>query len=69
MLTEIAYDTNDCIYQDACLVIEWENTTSWRWFVYHLANDLGIDDSKEWTFMTNRQKSLQNVLDEFISGC
>lgn len=65
-LIVVAYNVNDCIYPVAYAVIEGENTVSWRWFVQHLANDLGIDDSNRWTFMTDRRKGLQNVIDDLF---
>ena len=43
------------IYAHDCMVSK-ENTDNWKWFLQVLAQDLKISDSKEWAFMTNRQK-------------
>ncbi|KAL2533256.1 MuDR family transposase [Abeliophyllum distichum] len=42
LLTAVAIDVNDCIYPVAFAVVEKENTFSWRWFITHLDEDVGI---------------------------
>ncbi|XP_052190007.1 uncharacterized protein LOC127799830 [Diospyros lotus] len=64
MLSAVGVDANDCIYPIAYAIVEKENTIGWRWFVKHLGEDLKITNCNEWTFMTDRQKGLHNVLDE-----
>ncbi|XP_022889631.1 uncharacterized protein LOC111405123 isoform X2 [Olea europaea var. sylvestris] len=62
MLVAVVLDANDCIYPVAYAIVERENATTWRWFIGHLGEDLKIMNSNEWTFMTDRQKDLQNVI-------
>ncbi|KAL2484727.1 MuDR family transposase [Abeliophyllum distichum] len=64
MLVAVALDANDCIYPLAYAIVERENTSSWRWFMRHLGGDLKIANCNEWTFMSDRQKGLQNVIDD-----
>ncbi|KAL2505685.1 Uncharacterized protein Adt_21306 [Abeliophyllum distichum] len=66
LLTAVALDANDCIYLVTYAVVEKENTSSWRWFITHLGKDVDIHNDEDWTFMIDRQKSLQNVLDELF---
>ncbi|KAL2513294.1 SWIM-type domain-containing protein [Abeliophyllum distichum] len=53
MLSTVALDANNSIYR---AIVEKDNTISWRWFVRHLGNDLGIVNNNEWTLMSDRQK-------------
>ncbi|XP_022852585.1 uncharacterized protein LOC111374185 [Olea europaea var. sylvestris] len=64
MLVAVALDANDCIYPVAYALVERENATAWRWFIQHLGEDLWIVNSNEWIFMTDRQKGLQNVIED-----
>ncbi|KAL2539652.1 MULE domain-containing protein [Abeliophyllum distichum] len=63
MLSAVALDANDSIYLVAFAIVEKETTVSWRWFVRHLGDNLGIVNNK-WTFISDRQKGLQNVIEE-----
>ncbi|XP_022880692.1 uncharacterized protein LOC111397963 [Olea europaea var. sylvestris] len=42
MLIAVGIDTNDCIYPVAYVVVEKENTASWRWFLTSLSEDISI---------------------------
>ncbi|CAI9786117.1 unnamed protein product [Fraxinus pennsylvanica] len=64
MLVAVALDANDCIYPIAYAIVEMENARSWRWFLSHLGEDLRIINSNEWTFMTDRHKGLQKVVED-----
>ncbi|XP_022880842.1 uncharacterized protein LOC111398118 [Olea europaea var. sylvestris] len=64
MLVAVELDANHYIYPVAYAIVERENATTWRWFIQHLGEDLKIMNSNEWTFMTDRQKGLQNVIDD-----
>ncbi len=56
LLAAVGIDANDCIWPIAYAVVEVESYDSWAWFLVHLAEELGIVESKFWTFMSDRQK-------------
>ncbi len=56
LLAAIGIDANDCIWPIAYAVVEVESFQTWSWFLVHLAEELGIDGSQYWTFMSDRQK-------------
>jgi hypothetical protein len=37
-------------------VVEVESLATWKWFLKTLKEDLGIDNTYLWTFMTDKQK-------------
>ncbi|XP_031378378.1 uncharacterized protein LOC116193766 [Punica granatum] len=39
---------------------------SWSWFINNLANDLNIEDSRQWTLMANIEKGLVQALDNLM---
>ncbi|CAN1165424.1 hypothetical protein LINPERHAP2_LOCUS26143 [Linum perenne] len=44
------------MYPIAWVVVESETTESWDWFIGLLVPDLGITDSREWTWMSDKHK-------------
>ena len=56
MLTAVGIDPNDCIYPIAIAIVEVEDTNSWKWFLNTLKEDLGIENTRPWTLMSDRQK-------------
>lgn len=56
LLVTVGIDTNDCIYPIAYATVESENFESWAWFLELLKEDLGINNSHHWTFMSDKQK-------------
>ena len=56
LLTAIGMDPNDCIFPVAMAVVEVEDTSSWRWFLTALKQDLGIINTSPWTIMSDKQK-------------
>jgi hypothetical protein len=56
ILTAVGIDPNDCIYPIAIGIVEVECLASWKWFLQCLKDDLGIQNSYPWTFMTDKQK-------------
>jgi hypothetical protein len=56
LLTVVGMDPNDCIYPIAIVVVEVESLATWKWFLKTLKEDLGIDNTYLWTFMTDKQK-------------
>jgi hypothetical protein len=45
LLTAIGMDPNDCIFPVAFSIVEVENTSSWKWFLTALKQDLGSQHS------------------------
>ncbi|KAJ1693179.1 hypothetical protein LUZ63_009877 [Rhynchospora breviuscula] len=62
LLSAVAIDANDCIFPVAYAVVETENSESWRWFLQLVGNDLQMNNSHAWTFMSDRQKGLVPML-------
>lgn len=56
LLTTVGMDPNDRIYPIAMAVVEVESLASQKWFLQTLKNDLQIENTQPWTFMTNKQK-------------
>jgi hypothetical protein len=56
LLTAIGIDPNDCIFPVAFAIVEVENTSSWKWFLTALKQDLGIINTAPWTIMSDKQK-------------
>ena len=56
LLTAVGIDPNDCVYPVAYAVVEAENKRSWKWFIEFLKYDLSINDQRNWSFISDRQK-------------
>lgn len=52
--------------QFAYAVVQNKNIATWQWFLTYLSEDISIGDRRGRMFMTDRQKGLQNVVDEFF---
>ncbi|KAM0875264.1 hypothetical protein ACQ4PT_036948 [Festuca glaucescens] len=66
LLTAIGMDPNDCIFPVAFAIVEVENTSSWKWFLTALKQDLGIDNTAPWTIMSDKQKGLIKAVTELF---
>jgi transposase-like protein len=62
MLAAVGVDPNDCIFPIALAIVEVEDTKTWKWFLRTLKDDLGIENTRPWTFMSDRQKGLINAV-------
>ncbi|XP_062085604.1 uncharacterized protein LOC133791701 [Humulus lupulus] len=62
LLTAVGVDRNNQMFPVAFAVVEIENKDSWSWFVNLLRIDLKIDNSNHWTFITDKQKGLEQAL-------
>nr|XP_027093604.1 uncharacterized protein LOC113714006 [Coffea arabica] len=67
LLTAVGVDPNDQLFLIVYAVVETENKNSWKWFVEELKRDLEIIDESIWTFITNKQKGLVQVIQEVLS--
>ena len=56
MLTVVGVDPNDCIFPISIAIVEVEDTNSWKLFLSTLKQDLGIESTRAWTLMSDRQK-------------
>jgi hypothetical protein len=45
-----------CIYPISIAIVEVEDTVTWKWFLSTLKDDLGIENTRPWTFMSDRKK-------------
>lgn len=58
LLTAVGIDANNCIYPLAYAVVEKEKKKTWLWFLELLGEDLKIENSFRFTFMSDKQKGL-----------
>nr|KAJ0200033.1 hypothetical protein LSAT_V11C600329930 [Lactuca sativa] len=56
ILTAVGLDGNNCTYPVAYGVVEFENYSSWTWFLKNLGDDLDLTTNSNFTFITNRKK-------------
>lgn len=56
ILTAVGLDSNNGIYPLAYAIVEAETTSSWTWFLECLGDDLDLDASCNFTFVSDRQK-------------
>jgi len=68
LLAAIGIDPNNSQYPVAFAVVEKENTSSWRWFLHLLSEDLQIDNPRRFTLISDRQKGLEKALGEIFPG-
>ncbi|CAN1783450.1 hypothetical protein LINPERHAP1_LOCUS16286 [Linum perenne] len=59
----VGVDGNGGMYPIAWAVVESETTDTWDWFIGLLAADLAITNTIDWTWMSDKQKGLMNVLE------
>ena len=48
----------------AYAVVESEGKSSWNWFFKFLKEDLKINNGHHWTFISDKQKGLQEALND-----
>ncbi|XP_052624988.1 uncharacterized protein LOC128132450 [Lactuca sativa] len=58
ILSAVGVDSNNGTYPLAYAVVESENTSSWKWFLQCLAEDLELYSNSNFTFISDRQKVL-----------
>ncbi|CAN1184928.1 hypothetical protein LINPERHAP2_LOCUS37249 [Linum perenne] len=66
LLAAVGKDGNNQVYPIAWAV-EGKNTSSWTWFVRALKEELGIEDGRGWSVISDQQKGLVNSLDAEMS--
>ncbi|KAM6563311.1 hypothetical protein CsatB_023309 [Cannabis sativa] len=68
LLVAIGIDANNNMFPLAYVVVEKENTDSWTWFVQLLKEDLDVQDTRLFTFISDRQKGLERAVAEIYEG-
>lgn len=66
LLTAVGTDPNDGMYPLAWAQLEVENNDSWDWFLGLLKDDLRMDNTGSYTFISDRQKGLVNALEKQV---
>lgn len=56
MLTTVGRDANNQIYPIAWVVVNVENTDTWKWFIQKLKMDLKLGNGDGITLISDRQK-------------
>jgi len=47
--------------------VEYENLSSWKWFLGHVQKDLNIPYGADgWVFITDKQKGLLKAIDQYF---
>lgn len=67
LLAAVGIDPNNAIYPIAFAVVESECFDSWDWFMGFLIEDLEINNSNGFTFMSDRQKGLIEAVKKHCS--
>ena len=65
LLCAVGKDGNKHIFPIAWAVVEEENQESWSWFLELLMKDLKINDGKHWTIISDQQKVLNCLVNQF----
>uniref|UniRef100_A0A803QN15 MULE transposase domain-containing protein n=1 Tax=Cannabis sativa TaxID=3483 RepID=A0A803QN15_CANSA len=68
LLVAIGIDGNNNMFPLAYAIVEKENTNSWTWFVQLLKEDLDVQDTRFFTFISDRQKGLKMSLGTVYEG-
>ncbi|XP_060972424.1 uncharacterized protein LOC115704296 [Cannabis sativa] len=58
LLSAVGIDANNCMFPIAYAVVDSENKENWEWFVEILKEDLQMNNSLSFTFISDRQKGL-----------
>ncbi|KAL5564403.1 hypothetical protein UlMin_027567 [Ulmus minor] len=66
LLSAVGEYSNNCMFLIAYSIVEQENKDSWAWFLNLLMTNLGIDSGRGYTFISDRQKGLVQVLGELL---
>lgn len=62
MLSAVGIDGNNGIYPVAWAIVESETRETWTWFLEFLKVDLDIHHSAHYTFMSDKQKGLEQAI-------
>ncbi|XP_071738751.1 uncharacterized protein [Rutidosis leptorrhynchoides] len=66
ILTAVGVDSNNGIYPVAYAIVELECGASWTWFLKCLGEDLELGSNSNFTFISDRQKSLVHAVENLF---
>ncbi|XP_062014029.1 uncharacterized protein LOC133730460 [Rosa rugosa] len=66
LLSAVGIDGNNGIYPIAWAIAEAESRKSWQWFLEFLKEDLDIHHSSHYSFMSDKQKGLEQVIKDLF---
>ncbi|CAN1153088.1 hypothetical protein LINPERHAP2_LOCUS19166 [Linum perenne] len=66
LLSAVRKDRNNQMFPLAWAVTEGETTSSWKWFVELVHDQLQLDQGNGWTVISDQQKGLVQALDQFL---
>lgn len=66
LLSAVGRDANNQMYPIAWAVVEIESTYSWKWFLQLLTKDLELNNSWNWTIISDQQKNTETVRDIYM---
>lgn len=66
LLSAVGIDGNNGMYPIAWAIVESECRDSWQWFMEFLKEDLDIYHSSHYTFMSDKQKGLEQVIKDMF---
>ncbi|XP_062005776.1 uncharacterized protein LOC133722949 [Rosa rugosa] len=66
LLSTVGIEGNNGIYPIAWVIVEAESRESWTWFLEFLKADLDIHHSGHYTFMSDKQKGLEQAIKELF---
>ncbi|CAN1241922.1 hypothetical protein LINPERPRIM_LOCUS5161 [Linum perenne] len=65
LLSVVSIEEDDSMYPCAWAVVKKECILIWGWFMALVATDLAIDNSQNWTFMSDKKKVCSRI---FVSN-
>ncbi|XP_050125635.1 uncharacterized protein LOC126602828 [Malus sylvestris] len=66
ILAAVGIDGNNGMFPIAYAVVEIENQSTWEWFLEILIDDLSMENSATYAFITNKQKGLGNAIQRLM---
>lgn len=68
LLAAIGIDANNYVLPVVWIMVDAENKTNWEWFLELLIFDVGIYNTKTWTFISNKQKGFVDSINLLCDG-
>nr|KAJ0196704.1 hypothetical protein LSAT_V11C700367790 [Lactuca sativa] len=66
ILSAVGVDSNNGTYPLAYAIVASENTSSWKWFLQFLVEDLDLYSNSNFTFISDRQKGLLPAIEQLF---
>ncbi|XP_074323468.1 uncharacterized protein LOC141660384 [Apium graveolens] len=66
LLSAVGRDGNNQMFPICYVVVESENTDSWRWFITLMKDDLELENGFGVTVISDQQKGLENAMKELL---